>query len=162
MPQNLYLVNKTLVTLEGLLRQIDPEFDLIAEAKPYVTRLIRRKKDPLRKLRSAGRSAEEIAGVFTTMPRQLQTIFRKFIHDDVRVHVRHEQMDHFIRDIDKSSNRLSFSVITASIIVASSIIIHSGQGQTMFGLPVFGLIGYVIAALLGFWILIGILRSGQL
>lgn len=162
MPQNLYLVNKTLVTLEGLLRQIDPEFDLIAEAKPYVARLIGRKKDPLRRLRSAGKSAEEMAGVFTAMPRQLQTVFRKFIHDDVRVHVRHDQMDHFIRDIDKSSNRLSFSVITAAIIVASSIIIHSGQGQTMFGMPVFGLIGYVIAALLGFWILIGILRSGQL
>jgi ubiquinone biosynthesis protein len=46
--------------------------------------------------------------------------------------------------------------------VASSVIIHSGQGQKVFGLPVFGLIGYVIAGLFGIWILIGILRSGQL
>jgi hypothetical protein len=29
-------------------------------------------------------------------------------------------------------------------------------------MPVLGLIGYVIAALFGIWILIGILRSGQL
>jgi ubiquinone biosynthesis protein len=67
-----------------------------------------------------------------------------------------------IRDLDKSSNRLSFSIITGAIIVASSIIIHSAQGPMLFGLPMFGLIGYVIAAFLGFWILVGILRSGQL
>ena len=64
--------------------------------------------------------------------------------------------------MDKASNRLSFSIITAAIIVASSIIIHAGQGQMMFGMPVFGLIGYLLAAMLGFWILIGILRSGQM
>jgi ubiquinone biosynthesis protein len=46
--------------------------------------------------------------------------------------------------------------------VASSIIIHSGLGSKLFGLPVFGLIGYLVAAVLGFWLLIGILRSGQL
>ena len=64
--------------------------------------------------------------------------------------------------MDKSSNRLSFSVLTAAIIVASSIVIHSGLGNKLFGFPIFGLIGYLIAAVLGFWLLIGILRSGQL
>jgi ubiquinone biosynthesis protein len=71
-------------------------------------------------------------------------------------------MSHLIRDLDKSSNRIAFSVITAAIIVASSLIIHAGTGPRMFGLPVFGLLGYVIAGLFGIWILIGILRSGQL
>ena len=40
MPQNLYLVNKTLLTIEGILRQLDPDFNLIETAKPYVARLI--------------------------------------------------------------------------------------------------------------------------
>jgi ubiquinone biosynthesis protein len=81
---------------------------------------------------------------------------------DIQIKLQHEGLQHAVRDLDKSSNRLAFSVITASIIVASSIIIHSGQGQKLFGLPVLGLIGYVIAGLFGIWILIGILRSGQL
>jgi ubiquinone biosynthesis protein len=41
-------------------------------------------------------------------------------------------------------------------------VIHSGQGQKLFGLPLFGLVGYILAAFLGIWLLIGILRSGQL
>jgi ubiquinone biosynthesis protein len=84
------------------------------------------------------------------------------MHGDIRVNLHHEGLTQLVKDLDKSSNRLSFSIITASIIVASSIIIHANAGPMLFGLPMFGLIGYIIAALLGLWILIGILRSGQL
>ena len=96
------------------------------------------------------------------LPRQVRNVVRKVLRNDIRVNIHHEELGHFIRDLDKSSNRLAFSIITAAIIVASSIIIHSGLGRTIFGLPLFGLIGYVIAGFFGLWILIGILRSGQL
>jgi ubiquinone biosynthesis protein len=96
------------------------------------------------------------------MPRQVRNVIRKVLRNDIHMTLHHEELQHFIRDLDKSSNRLAFSIITAAIIMASSIIIHSGEGPMLFGLPIFGLIGYVIAALFGIWILIGILRSGQL
>ncbi len=162
LPSNLYLMDKALITLEGILKQLDPEFNYFEAAKPYVAELISRRRNPLRAVRSIRRNAAEFADAFALLPRQVKASFRKFMHGDIRVNIHHEELHHLIRDIDKSSNRLAFSVITASIIVASSIIIHSGQGPTLFDLPVFGLIGYVIAALLGLWILVGILRSGQL
>ncbi len=162
MPQNLYLVNKALITMEGLLRRLDPNFNFIEVATPYVTKLIRKRKDPRKALRAVRKNLSDIYDLLNVLPRQFQAAFRKFLRGDMRLKVQHEDLPHLIRDIDKSSNRLAFSVITAAIIVASSIIIHSGQGRTLFGLPVFGLIGYVIAAFLGIWILIGILRSGQL
>ena len=161
-PQNLYLVNKTLLTLEGLLKQLDPEFDYFEASKPYVARLIRRRKDPRAAIRNAWKSVSEVQDIVTAMPRQVSTFFRKLLHDDIRINLKHEEIDRFIKDVDKSSNRLSFSILTAAIIVASSIIIHSGLGGKLFGLPIFGLIGYLVAAVLGFWLLIGILRSGQL
>ncbi len=110
----------------------------------------------------AKKGIAEFADAFAILPKQVKATLRKFMHGDVRVNIHHEELHHLIKDIDKSSNRLAFSVITAAIIVASSIIIHAARGPMLFGLPVFGLIGYVIAALLGLWILIGILRSGQL
>ncbi len=162
LPKNLYLVDKTLLTLEGLLRRIYPDFDYVEVARPYVERLIRRRRDVIRSLRSAGKGVEDAVGAILAMPRQARIGLRKFLRGDVQVKLRHEEIGRFIRDIDKSSNRLSFSIITAAIIVASSIVIHSGQGERLFGMPVLGLVGYVIAALFGVWILIGILRSGQL
>ena len=162
MPQNLYLVNKTLLTIEGILRQLDPDFNLIETAEPYVARLIRSQRDPRRLLKNAWHGIKEFQDIFTTVSRQSQTLVKKLVRDDVHINVRHEELDRLIRDVDKSSNRLSFSILTAAIIIASSLIIHSGLGETVFGFPVLGVIGYLIAAILGFWLLIGILRSGQL
>jgi ubiquinone biosynthesis protein len=162
LPSNLYLMDKSLITLEGILKQLDPEFNYFEAAKPFVTELLLRRRNPLLAARKVGKNAGEFADAFVHLPRQFKAAFRKLMHGDIRVSIHHEELRNLIRDIDKSSNRLSFSVITASIIVASSVIIHSAQGPLLFGLPIFGLIGYVIAAILGFWILIGILRSGQL
>ena len=162
LPSNLYLMDKSLITLEGILKQLDPEFNYFDAAKPYVAELMRRRMNPIKAARRAKKNMAEIADAVGNLPRQVKAGFRKFMHGDIRVTVHHEELSHLIRDIDRSSNRLAFSVITAAIIVASSIIIHSGQGPMLFNLPIFGLIGYVIAAFLGLWILIGILRSGQL
>lgn len=162
LPSNLYLMDKSIITLEGLLKQLDPEFNYVEAAKPYVAELVRRKHSPLRAARRMKKQMDELADTALVFPKQAKAALGKLLHGDARFTIHHEELDHFIRDVDRSSNRLAFSVITAAIIVASSIIIHSAQGPMLFGLPVFGLIGYVLAAVLGLWILIGILRSGQL
>jgi ubiquinone biosynthesis protein len=162
LPANLYLMEKALITLEGILKQIDPEFNYYESAKPYVAELIAQKRNPRHTLKNMKKTMAEFSDAVTLLPKQIRTIFRKITHGEVRISIHHEDLHHLIRDIDRSSNRLAFSVITAAIIIASSIIIHSGQGPMLFGLPVFGLIGYVLAAVLGLWILIGILRSGLL
>jgi len=162
LPQNLYLIDKALITLEGILRQLDPGFDFLEVAGPYVTELIRKQRSPLHYARVLRKNAGELSDMISGIPRQMRNVVRKVLRNDLRVNIHHEEMSHLIRDLDKSSNRIAFSVITAAIIVASSLIIHAGKGPSVFGLPVFGLLGYVIAGLFGVWILIGILRSGQL
>jgi len=162
LPSNLYLMEKAMITLEGILKQLDPEFNYVESAKPYVSRLIHDRQSPLRVAVAMGKHATNFADAVVLLPKQIRSVFNRFMRGDVRVSIYHEGLHELMRDIDKSSNRLAFSVITAAIIVASSIIIHSGVGPMLFGMPMFGLVGYVIAALFGLWILIGILRSGQL
>ena len=162
LPSNLYLMDKALITLEGILKQLDPEFNYFEAAKPYVAELVSRRRNPLRAAQNVKKSMTDFIDAFVLLPKQAKLSFRKLLHGDFRMSLHHEELDHLIRDIDKSSNRLAFSIITAAIIVGSSIVIHAAHGPMLFGLPVFGLIGYVIAALLGLWILIGIMRSGQL
>ena len=162
LPSNMYLMDKALITLEGILKQIDPEFNYFESAKPYVAELVRRRRNPFRTFITAKKDMAELIDIVALLPKQLRTAFRKITRGEMRVNIHIEELSHLIRDIDRSSNRLAFSVITAAIIIASSIIIHSAQGPLLFGLPMFGLIGYVLAAVLGLWILIGILRSGQL
>jgi ubiquinone biosynthesis protein len=70
-------------------------------------------------------------------------------------------MERLIKDIDRSSNRLAFSVIVAAIIVGSSLLIQSDVGSRILDLPTIGIIGFFIAFVFGVWLLISILKSGR-
>ncbi|MBI5695153.1 MAG: 2-polyprenylphenol 6-hydroxylase [Nitrospirae bacterium] len=161
-PSDLILMNKALLTVEGLGRELDPDFDFIEVAKPYASKLVRNKYSPRRYTHKMKRDMLEFTDFVSGLPRQFRIILRKVIKDDIHVKMELQGLDRFIRDFDRSSNRISFSLVMAAIIVGSSIIIHSGKGRMLFGYPFLGLFGFLLAAFLGLWLVWGIIRSGRL
>ena len=53
-------------------------------------------------------------------------------------------------------------MVIAALIIGSSFVIQLDKGPKLFDYPALGIIGYVLATILGIWLLIGILRSGKL
>ena len=72
----------------------------------------------------------------------------------------HKGLEKLAREISCSKRRMSISSIIASIIVSSSLIMQMNIGPIIFGYPIQGIIGYIIAIFLGF-VLIIILKSGK-
>ena len=161
-PRNLILMDKALLTVEALGRELDPDFDFIEVARPYAARLVKKRYSPIRFSHRLRRNALDLAEFVDNLPHQFRVIIRKIMNDDVHVGMEVKHLDRFIRDFDRSTNRLSFSLVIAGITIASSVIIHAGKGRLMFGYPFLGLIGYVMAGLLGLWLVWGIIRSGRL
>jgi ubiquinone biosynthesis protein len=64
--------------------------------------------------------------------------------------------------MDRSSNRLSFAIVIAAIVVGSALVIRAGAGPPVFGYSSLGLAGFVAAGILGIGLALGILRSGRL
>jgi ubiquinone biosynthesis protein len=64
--------------------------------------------------------------------------------------------------MDRSSNRISFAIVIAAIVVGSALVVHAGGGPLMLGYPSLGVVGFVVAAVLGIGLAVGILRSGRL
>ncbi|HQY78092.1 MAG TPA: ubiquinone biosynthesis protein UbiB, partial [Rhodoferax sp.] len=80
-----------------------------------------------------------------------------------RVHVGIE-LAHLKRvgnQIDRAANRLSMALVIAALIIGSSIVMNVQGGPTLFGLPMFGFLGFVGAVLGGFWLVRSIWRSGR-
>ena len=107
----------------------------------------------------AGRDALRALG---TLPDNLAEIARRARTDGLQIQFVHRNLDHFIREMDRASNRLSFAVVIASIVVGSSMVVHAGVGPQVLGYPVLGVVGFVTAAVLGVGLAIGILHSGRL
>ena len=161
-PPDLMLLVKAFVTIEGVGRQLDPDFKLVDTARPIAERILRERLTPAALAARAGELGREAAETLTTLPRDLGEVIRKARGEGLQVQFVHRNLDHFVQEMDRASNRLSFAVVIAALIVASSLIFQSGAGPTVFGYPALGLVGFVVAAFLGIWLAIGILRSGRL
>ncbi len=62
--------------------------------------------------------------------------------------------------MDRASNRLSFSLLIAALIVGSAYVLD--KGPEFLGYSVIGILGLCFAGILGIWLVMGILRSGRL
>jgi ubiquinone biosynthesis protein len=113
----------------------------------------------------AGRLARGVVqpDALADYPRQLHAILDELKDGEVEVRFRHAGLDDLISKVDILANRLVFALLIAALIIGSSMLGIFLKGGTRFiGVSVFGLIGFVAAAILGLLLLIGIIRSGRL
>jgi ubiquinone biosynthesis protein len=162
LPAQFTLMLKALATVESFARGLDPDFSIIAALRTFSRRSMREDLEPKRVLRYLRRTLQDTVDLAARLPEDLNVILRKFRQGKFQVHVQHEHLESFIRTVDRSSNRVSFALIIAALIVASSMLVT--QEGAVFGLGVqsVGVIGYVIAGIFGIWLIVSILRSGRL
>ena len=162
LPRDLYLMGKALAIMEGIGEILDPEFDMISLATPYVQKIMVEKLNPRRLAKDGLRFIEDSKDLLEALPENIKQILFKIRKGKLGINLHHQGLEQLIKELDKSTNRLSFSLIIAALIIASSLIIQLNKGPLIFGLSAFGLIGYIIAAFLGLWLVIAIMRSGRL
>ncbi|MBN2552146.1 MAG: AarF/ABC1/UbiB kinase family protein [Spirochaetales bacterium] len=162
MPVDLALTLKVVVTVESLGRRLDPEFDIIGVAQPFIERVrLSRVRDWVNPEKIYD-LLEDTARLLRSLPYDTHELLKKARTGKLKLSLDLEDLDSSIREIDRSVNRLSFSVVIAGLLVASSFFMRLPGGPTLLGMPILGLAGFGAAGFLGIWFLIGILRSGRL
>jgi len=161
-PPDLLLLARALITMEGIGRQLDPDFNMVAHLKPFMEQLARKRLMPSYFARELKDVAEEYGLLLRRMPREMRTLLLRMNRNRLKINLEHRGLNQLITDLDKSSNRLSFSMLISALIVGSSLIMQVDKGPLVMGFPVLGFLGYTIAAVLGLWLAVAILRSGRL
>ncbi|MCD6234151.1 MAG: 2-polyprenylphenol 6-hydroxylase [Candidatus Marinimicrobia bacterium] len=159
LPAELTLMGKALVTEESVGRTLDPEFDMVSLAKPYVEKMMIRKLDPRRHLRDFSDTLDEFIRLFKILPSEIRVITAKVKTGEIKIQFEHRGLDNLIAGLNRTGNRLSFSLIVAALIIGSSLIAHSEKGPQIHDLSVLGIFGYLIAAFFGLWLVITIFRN---
>lgn len=162
LPGNYTLMLKALISLETLGRGLDPQFDLVHEASPYVRDLVMERWRPERLARDLKLTFMDVGGFLKRTPEQLTKIMHKMQHGNLSIEFRHRGLEDYIHTLDKVSNRLSFALVISALLVGSSFIMGTAIEPRLMGYPWLGVIGFGVAGFLGFWLAIGILRSGRL
>ena len=161
LPADLTLLFKTLITLEGLGQHLDPNFHMVDHVTPFIEKVIAERYTPQAIMTRGRKSLRDMIGVLSGLPRDLSHLLREARRGKMRIDLDMKRLDHFGQQLDRSSNRVTMGILTASLVIGSSIIMTVKGGPTLFGLPFFGLLGFLIAFFNSLWIIFSIWRSGK-
>ena len=164
LPADLSLMFKTLITLEGLGRQYDPEFHIVDHLVPLLRRALRERHEPTELLRRGKSTMTDFFGVVSSVPRDVARLLREARRGKIRIDLDLKRLDSFGRQLDSTLDRATVGILTASLVIGSAIVLTVDEGPSVLGIPVLGalgLVGYVVAFLNSVWILYGIWRSGR-
>jgi len=153
------LLGKALSIYEEVGRVLDPEFSMMEAARPYVGKLMRRRHLLSMLLGARGRRVAEAMAKLSSIPSDLARVLALARDGKLKIEFEHVGLEGLTAEIEKASNRVSFSFIVAALVVASSMMLVLGPDALVYRL--FGVGGFGIAALIGFWLLINIIRSGR-
>jgi ubiquinone biosynthesis protein len=164
LPADLTLMFKALISLEGLGRQYDPEFRLVDRVRPFLDRALSERYQPIVALRRSQATLANAFGLLATVPHDLARLVKDARRGRMRVDLDLKRLDSFGERLHNTIDRMTIGIMTASLVIGSSIVMTVGGRPTLFGVPVLtllGLLGYIIAFFNSLWIILAIWRSDR-
>ncbi len=159
---NLYLMIKALSTIEGVGLIFDPELELITLAEPYVKRVKMERLRPGRLAEEIGETGNEYLKLIQKGPEEIRTILRQLRTGNMKLAFEHRGLTRLATALDRISNRIAFAIVLAAQIIGSSLIILSGIPPKWHDISIIGLAGFLLAGVMGFWLLVSIIRHGRM
>jgi ubiquinone biosynthesis protein len=158
-PSNLHLLVKALSQLESLGLKLDPDFEIIEEAKPVVKRFYLQRYSPSYWASVLNHRGLELAMTLESLPDELSPLYSTIKSGRLPADLTIKGLDRLNRTLTQSSYRLAFAIVLASLVIGSSLVIHSKLPPLWHGLPIIGLVGFLGAAIVGFWLVLDLLRK---
>jgi len=161
-PADMVTMLKAAATAEQLVARLDPELNMVSAAAPYVRRVKLERMRPGRLWRDALDSGGDLVHLLREIPGGVRDLLRQAKRGNLKIGFEHRGLEKMLDTHERISNRLSFAIVVAALIVGSSLIVLSRIPPTWYEIPVIGLAGYLAAGALGFLLLLSIIRHGRL
>jgi ubiquinone biosynthesis protein len=134
---------------------------MVAQATPFLKRAMFLRYTPESLAKRGLRNLTNVIDIIASMPQDIRRLIRTTRRGGLQMHVDITKLDKFGRQIDRAASRITVGLVTAALIVGSSIVMTVSGGPTFLGLPVFGFLGFLAAGISGIWVLISIYRGGK-
>ncbi len=159
---NLYLMMKALSTVEGVGQMLDPDLELIRLAEPFMKKVKADRVKVNRLAEEAGITTSDYLDLIRELPEELREILSQIRQGRMKIKFKHHGLEMLREALDQVSNRISFAIVLASLIIGSSLFVLSGIPPKWHDIPIIGLVGFLLAGVMGFWLLLSILRHGRM
>jgi len=172
LPRNLMLLLKTFIQTESLGKILGSDASLLEVTRPYAKKMLQRSYDAQKLMRNLGREMRSTHGYLRVVPKLVHDLFKGLTSGKRPFEIRHRGFQEIPLRIERGINRLTIGLVISASLIAGSLVLNSSQKVLEFTISFYGvhtvsitallgLLGYSLATLLGFWLIISIFRSGK-
>ena len=161
-PPEIFLMMKAISTVEGVGLELDPDFDMIAHAEPFIKQVKLSRFSPKRLSSDAVSIVGQYMDFVQEFPKDLLEITRTIRQKKLTFMLELKNMEKMLHTHDQISNRVSFAIIIAALIIGSALIVISKTPPLFYDISLIGIIGFLAAAIMGLWLLVAIIKKGKL
>jgi len=158
-PSNFVLLVKAVATIEGLGRKLDPDFNFIDFARPIVDKIKEERTSPNYVLDTLKKNLFMLKTGMLNLPEELIKTLKSLQQGKVKVDLEDSDIKRFSAEVDRSSNRITYGIVIASLIIASALIMLAKLPPFLFGLPWLGIVFLIIAIIVTFFLIISISKE---
>ncbi|WP_138206553.1 ABC1 kinase family protein [Haloimpatiens lingqiaonensis] len=162
LPKDLTLLMRGMVIIEGVVAEIAPEIKIMDVAIPFV-----KSYNKFTFLKDLDFD-ELVIGSYKffksikRLPSKGIELIDSVLTGRAKVKLEVKDLESSVNELNKMVNRITFALVISSMIIGSSFVLSSNTGPKMYNMSIIGVFGFFIAAIMGFWLLISIIRSGKM
>jgi ubiquinone biosynthesis protein len=149
---SLLLLEKTMVIVEGVGRQLYPNINMWEVARPLILKwMIKERFSPRAVLERGREYTGELAETIMDLPGQMHTLIERAAGDELKIGFVHHRLETVADELKSAGRRISTGLIVAALLVGSSIISVFSQDEAtrLFGLPALSAVGFALALVIG-------------
>jgi len=156
---DLSIMIKSLITAEQTAKMLHPELDVVSEAEPILRRIGRERFRPENLLKGLYKNFRYLLRFQNELPRQVMAIISKLDQGQLAIRFQHENLEGMQATLEKVVNRLVTGIITAALFLGSSLIFVADTGPMLWGHPLLGTAGYIVALVLCLHLIASMFRA---
>jgi ubiquinone biosynthesis protein len=161
LPGELFLLFRTLAEVEGLLRLLCLEFNVIAHCQAFAAEQQTEARQPARVVQAAGEEVQQWIDIARRLPGEVEKLVNTMSTGQFSIDFGRQGFDFLIGELDRSSNRIAVGLVIAALIVGSSFMLLAEKGPTMWGMHIIGPAMFAVGCILGLLLIWFVVKSGK-
>jgi ubiquinone biosynthesis protein len=153
LPAELTLLAKALFNLDAVTRSLDPNFNPTESIREYTSEIANKRARRDMSPRRLFQIAAETSDLVRALPHRLDVFTQKLVADDLAVRVDTPQLGSLLVGLEKVANRIFTGLVLGGLLVASGLLMAYQRRL--------GIIGFLIAAIIGLWMVLTILITDR-
>ncbi len=157
-PADFTLLLKSLATVEGVGRLLDPEFNMIEIALPYGRKIIKKRRGIERQAKFLSALIEDYRQMIRNFPSEFVDILKKIKRGEARVKLEHKNLEKLISSLERTAKFISMALIIAALMISSSLLV---QIKSKIIYHFLGIGGFIIASISTIFLLFLVLKRSK-